>query len=45
MLHYAVSILNFNLSNLYPVSDEGKVLTNPIIGLRVEGIFEGVSLA
>ena len=44
LVYYTLSG-DFNLGNLYSVSDEGKVMTNPIIGLRVGAIFGGASLA
>nr|YP_009545535.1 NADH dehydrogenase subunit 5 [Penaeus latisulcatus]AYO45613.1 NADH dehydrogenase subunit 5 [Penaeus latisulcatus] len=44
LVYYTLSG-DFNLGNLYSVSDEGKVMTNPMMGLSVGAIFGGACLA
>nr|WOR85582.1 NADH dehydrogenase subunit 5 [Penaeus indicus] len=44
LVYYTLSG-DFNLGNLYSVSDEGKIMTNPMIGLSIGAVFGGASLA
>lgn len=44
LVYYTLSG-DFNLGNLYSISDEAKIITNPIIGLRIGAVFGGASLA
>lgn len=44
LVYYTLSG-DFNLGNLYSISDEGKIITNPIFGLGVGAIFGGARLA
>ncbi|NP_038295.1 NADH dehydrogenase subunit 5 (mitochondrion) [Penaeus monodon] len=44
LVYYTLSG-DFNLGNLYSISDEGKIMTNPMFGLGVGAIFGGASLA
>jgi len=44
LVYYTLSG-DFNLGNLYCISDEGKIITNPMFGLGVGAIFGGARLA
>jgi len=44
LVYYSLSG-DFNLGNLYSIRDEGKIITNPIMGLRVGAVFGGATLA
>lgn len=43
LVYYSLS--DHNLGNLYSTRDEGNIITNPIIGLRVGAVFGGTTLA
>nr|BBM67997.1 NADH dehydrogenase subunit 5 [Penaeus semisulcatus] len=44
LVYYTLSG-DFNLGNLFSISDEAKIMTNPMIGLSVGAIFGGAGLA